>query len=123
MSMRTFLSKLLPLAPRATNIYKYEYLQCDPSKCYYCSNKATALDHVLPISLAKLLPYYEFPSELLVLVPCCTRCNSVAGNRYFTTLASKKKFILERVYELKVRAEYAEMIDRLEKLLSKKLIV
>lgn len=119
MSMLKMIRRILPLAPRVSNIHKYEYLKCDASKCYYCSSPAKAFDHVLPVSLAKLMPYYEFSSELLTLVPCCTRCNSIAGNRFFTTLAAKKKFINARVYELKVRAQYAEVINRLDRLLTR----
>lgn len=119
MSMRTFLTKLLPLAPRASNIHKYEYLVCNQAVCYYCLSKANGFDHVLPVSVAELLPYFEFSSELLTLVPCCTRCNSIAGNRFFTTLAAKKQFINARVYELKARAEYAEVLNRLDRLLAR----
>lgn len=110
-------TKLFPLAPRVANELKYIYLDCDATRCYYCNSPAKALDHVLPISLARLLPYYEFPSELLTLVPCCTRCNSVAGNRFFISLEAKRKFIVTRLNELRVRAQYAEVINRLEKLL------
>jgi len=119
MLLRNIFTKYFPLAPRVSNIHKYTYLNCNASKCYYCSSKSTGMDHVLPISLANLLPDFKFPAELLQLVPCCTRCNSIAGNRFFTTLAAKHKFINNRIYELKVRAHYAEVIDRLDKLLSR----
>lgn len=121
--MLKMIRRILPLAPRVSNIHKYEYLECNQAVCYYCLSKANGFDHVLPVSLAKLMPHYEFSSELLTLVPCCTRCNSIAGNRFFTSLSAKKKFVLERVYELQIRAQWAEVIDRLERLLSKKLIV
>lgn len=119
MSLPKFITKLIPRAPRVSNIHNYTYAQCDPSKCYYCSGKATAMDHVLPQSLAQLLPYYKFPAELLQLVPCCTRCNSIAGNRFFTSLEAKRKFILLRLRELKVRAQYAEVLSKLDNLLSR----
>jgi len=119
MPLPRFITKLFPLAPRVSNLHNYVYAQCDPSKCYYCSAPAKAFDHVLPVSLARLLPYYNFPAELLQLVPCCTRCNSIAGNRFFVSLSAKKKFINERVYELKVRAQYAEVLSKLDKLLSR----
>jgi 5-methylcytosine-specific restriction endonuclease McrA len=118
MSILTLLRKL-PFAPRVTNEYKYIYSQSDPSKCTYCGQLARAYDHVLPISIARLLPYFNFSPELLTLVPCCTRCNSIAGNRFFVSLASKKKYILERILELKVRARYAKVLDELEMYLRK----
>jgi len=123
MSLPKFITKFLPLAPRASNIHKYEYLHCDSSKCYYCSAKPTGFDHVLPVSLAKLMPHFKFSSELLKLVPCCTRCNSIAGNRFFMSLAAKKQFIRTRLDELRIRAQYAEVIDRLDKLLNRRGIV
>jgi 5-methylcytosine-specific restriction endonuclease McrA len=119
MLLRNLFTKFSPSAPRVSNIHKYTYALVDISKCFYCLAPAKAFDHVLPQSLAKLLPYFNFPSELLKLVPCCTKCNSIAGNRFFITLAAKKKFILTRINELKVRSTYAEVIDRLERLLAK----
>lgn len=113
MSILSLLRKLTP-APRVTNEYKYTYASMSKDYCYYCAQPASAYDHVLPVSLARLLPYFDFSPELLQLVPCCTRCNSVAGNRFFVTLASKKAYIRERILELKVRAEYAAVIDKLE---------
>jgi hypothetical protein len=112
----SILTKLLRpfVAPRVTNEYKYVYAQIDPSKCTYCGQLARAYDHVLPISIARLLPYFNFSPELLTLVPCCTRCNSIAGNRFFVSLASKKHYVQERILELKVRARYAKVLDELE---------
>jgi hypothetical protein len=117
--MLRLFTKLYPQPPRVSNEYKYTYLNCDKSKCFYCGGAPKAFDHVLPISLARLLPYFEFSSELLQLVPCCTRCNSIARDRFFVSLSAKRDFIRRRVHELKVRAQYAEVLDRLDKLLSK----
>lgn len=118
MSILSLLRKLSS-APRVTNEYKYVYAQSDPSKCTYCGQLARAYDHVLPISIARLLPYFNFSSELLTLVPCCTRCNSIAGNRFFTCLSAKKKYILARLNELRARARYAKVLDELEVYLRK----
>jgi 5-methylcytosine-specific restriction endonuclease McrA len=118
MFLDRLLAKISPQRPRVSNEYKYVYASCDPSKCYYCSLPAKAMDHVLPVSLARLMPYFEFSSELLQLVPCCTRCNSIAGNKFFASISAKRKYILERICELRVRAQYAEVLSKLDKLLS-----
>lgn len=116
MLLRNLFTKLSP-RPRVSNTLKYVYLNCDASKCYYCSGIPSGMDHVLPQSIARLLPYFPFSPELLQLVPCCTRCNSVASNRFFITLAAKKKFINDRIYELHVRSTYAEVLSKLDKFL------
>ena len=110
-------TKLFPLAPRVANELKYTYLNCDSSKCYYCLAPAKAHDHVLPQSLARLLPYFEFSADVLQIVPCCTSCNSIARDRFFISLSSKKRFIVARRRELQIRAQYAAVIDKLERLL------
>lgn len=118
MSFLQWLRQLSP-TPRVSNVYRYTYLPADPSKCTYCGSKANAYDHVLPISVAELLPYFEFPSELLVLVPCCTRCNSIASNKFFISLAAKKAHILARLGELALRAEYEQALSKLEEILKR----
>jgi hypothetical protein len=118
MSISSILRKL-SLGPRVTNEYKYVYASMSKDYCTYCSSPATSWDHVLPISIARLLPYFEFSSELLQLVPCCTRCNSIAGNRFFTCLSAKKKYIIARLSELRARARYAKVLDELEVYLRK----
>lgn len=109
----------LPPAPRATNVTKYVYSQADPSKCTYCGLHANAFDHVLPLSVAELLPYFKFPSELLQLVPCCTRCNSIASNKFFITLASKTNYVRQRIEELRLRSEYEAALSKLEEILKR----
>lgn len=117
MNLARIFTKLFPLAPRVANELKYVYASCDSSKCYYCLAPAKAHDHVLPISLARLLPYFEFSADLLQLVPCCTSCNSIARDRFFISLSAKKRFIVARRRELHIRAQYAAVIDKLERLL------
>ena len=105
--------RTIPQPPRQTNEYNYVYARLDRTVCYYCGNSARAFDHVLPISIARLLPYFKFSSELLQLVPCCTRCNSIASNRFFTSLAAKRQFVRQRINELSIRARYAKIMDEL----------
>lgn len=116
MSILNWLRQLSP-APRVANASKYVYAQTDPSKCTYCGQRANSWDHVLPISVANLLPYFQFPSELLVLVPCCKRCNSIAGNKFFTSFASKINYVRARLDELRLRAEYEQALSKLEEIL------
>lgn len=113
MSILTLLRKLSP-APRASNVHKYVYASLPKHICYYCTQPAQAYDHVLPISIARLLPYFNFGQELLQLVPVCTRCNSIAGNRFFVCLSAKKKYITDRILELRIRSRYAKVIEELE---------
>lgn len=117
MSLLSIFKRNFPQPPRQTNEYKYTYARLDSRTCYYCNSKAGAFDHVLPISIARLLPYFKFRPELLTLVPCCTRCNSIAGNRFFTSLSTKKSFIRQRIRELAIRARYAKIMDELDEAL------
>lgn len=114
MSILSIFKRISTQPPRQTNEYSYTYARLDARTCYYCNDKAGAYDHVLPISIARLLPHWKFSPELLSLVPCCTRCNSIAGNRFFTSLRAKKRFITQRINELKVRSRYAKIMDELE---------
>ena len=117
MSILTLFKRTFPQPPRQTNEYNYVYARLDRTVCYYCGSSARAFDHVLPISIARLLPYFEFSSELLQLVPCCTRCNSIASNRFFVSLAAKRSFIRQRINELSIRARYAKVMDELDEAL------
>lgn len=118
MSIVRWLRTLSP-APRVSNVSKYVYADADKSKCVYCLGHASAFDHVLPVSVAELLPYFNFPSELLKLVPCCMRCNSIAGNRFFISFAAKRSFVCARLEELRLRAEYEAALSKLEMILRK----
>jgi 5-methylcytosine-specific restriction endonuclease McrA len=118
--MRNFLRLIFP-RPRAevlkTNLSSYTYLICDQKKCYYCAGKPEAYDHVLPQSVAADLPHFKFPEEILVLVPCCTRCNSIASNKLFMTRASKRAYIRARLYELEEEARIDAAMSRLDSVL------
>jgi len=118
--MRTFL-RLIFSRPRAeltkTNLSSYTYLVCDQNKCYYCAGTPQGIDHVLPQSVAADLPHFKFPAEILVLVPCCRRCNSIASNKLFMTRASKKAYIRARLYELEEEARINAAMSRLESIL------
>jgi hypothetical protein len=72
---------------------------------------------VLPQSVAADLPHFKFPEEILVMVPCCTRCNSIASNKLFMTRASKRAYIRARLYELEEEARLSAAMFKLESVL------
>jgi 5-methylcytosine-specific restriction endonuclease McrA len=81
----------------------YTYYDCSEYECLYCGDVATLYDHVLPIAVYNAAPNVCWPKEVLVLVPCCNRCNLVASNNVFTSLSAKYNYVrnqrkLSRVY-------------------------
>jgi hypothetical protein len=97
---------------------QYKYMPCDWTKCYYCEEPATLEEHVLPESFTRLLPAYNFPVELLVVVPGCLSCNSTASNKLFDSLESKANYIRRRRYERATKAYDYELASRLEMMLA-----
>ena len=64
--------------PRGTRAYKkrrLEVLQRDQWSCFYCSQPATTVDHIIPIVKGGDPIAYDN------LVSCCARCNSRKGSR------------------------------------------
>lgn len=80
---------------------KYRKYEGDWTKCVYCGRDSEAEDHVLPTSVAKMLPYFKWPEEILLIVPCCKQCNSIAGSDLFMKFQSKVTHIR---HKLKLRA-------------------
>jgi len=111
------LFKRAELLPPIPNLSKYTELLCDKSKCFYCAGPNESLDHVLPQSVAEALPFFKFPSEILVLVPCCRRCNSIASNKLFMSRASKRAYVRARLFELEEEARIGAAMSRLDSLL------
>jgi hypothetical protein len=72
---------------------RYTKYSGDWTKCIYCSRLSDCEDHVLPVSVAKSLPLFNWPMGILLIVPACKQCNSIAGARLFTRLSSKKLYI------------------------------
>lgn len=65
--------------PRLTRDYKKFRLQVlarDQWSCFYCSQPATTVDHIIPVSKAPDL-VVNFENA----VACCQSCNSSKGNR------------------------------------------
>jgi hypothetical protein len=79
---------------------RYEKWQGDWTRCVYCQRDSQAEDHVLPLNVARRLPWINWPKEILLIVPCCTQCNSIAKDLLFTKLESKRLHIQ---HQLKLR--------------------
>lgn len=67
--------------------------------CYYCGVPATAVDHTLPLIVYReLLAIGEPPDKRrLIVVPSCHECNSLLGDNFFPSLASRKKYVKRRL--------------------------
>ena len=82
----------------------YERLETHtPYQCFYCGQKTTGRDHVLPVAFHRLARFYR---KAMVTVPCCTSCNSLAGDAVFRTVAEKQRFI-----KVRIRAYYRRLLD------------
>jgi hypothetical protein len=63
--------------------------------CYYCGLHADARDHVIPVSVWRSYESLglEPPKQRILIVPCCSECNSLLGASIQETLADRKKAI------------------------------
>jgi 5-methylcytosine-specific restriction endonuclease McrA len=74
--------------PRLTRDYKkfrLKVLARDQWSCFYCSQPATTVDHIIPISKAPDL-VVSFENA----VACCTSCNSSKGSRNQASFLGRK---------------------------------
>jgi 5-methylcytosine-specific restriction endonuclease McrA len=65
----------------------------DGYTCHYCGVPATDLDHIMPWGQGGSHDPHN-------LVTCCTRCNSVAGDRVFGELSEKEEYMVRRLGEM-----------------------
>jgi hypothetical protein len=100
--------------PNPSPRHKYSLHSGSWSICIYCGERATCRDHVLPVSIAEAMPSIVWPLEILRIVPSCTRCNSIAGAGIFTTIQSKRNFILQRIADRIIRFTLREAIRNAE---------
>lgn len=66
--------------------------------CVYCGQNATCKDHVMPLKVASQLDLtnkylWEKIKHLMVLVPSCSECNSIAGSEVFENIRDKRSYI------------------------------
>jgi len=70
--------------------YWRELIEHHGPRCFYCGLVlATDIDHVIPYSHSK-------DNSVDNLVPACSSCNSIAGDRLFADVNEKRKYILSR---------------------------
>ena len=84
-----------PLSNSRIGSYEYrkywrELIEHHGPRCFYCGLVlATDIDHVIPYSHSK-------DNSVDNLVPACSSCNSIAGDRLFSDVNEKRKYILSR---------------------------
>lgn len=70
--------------------------------CIYCGQEAQSRDHFIPKSFAARVEDFATIKKRKLIVPCCSQCNSTAGDQVFLTLKEKRLYIHER-YTIKYR--------------------
>lgn len=76
-----------------------------PDPCYYCGERASTIDHVVPQSMLNTLRLHGDPAIADILnqrqriktVPACRECNCLLGNRYFNTITERKTHLKKRL--------------------------
>lgn len=77
----------------------------DLSACFYCGDPRESLDHCPPLSVACALDLDKFRKNggELVLVPCCSQCNSMLGSKKLGTPGERLAYLW---------AAYATLIEK-----------
>ena len=57
--------------------HKYQKINVDQFKCFYCGEPANSIDHCPPISKCE---YYK-DIKNHYLIPCCLNCNNLLANK------------------------------------------
>ena len=70
----------------------YEFLPNDEI-CVYCGEFADCKDHFLPISKAVMMSESMDISSGRYLLPSCMECNSLAGDKVFSTVNNKRDYV------------------------------
>ena len=59
-------------------------------RCFYCRKEiATTIDHVVPYS-------WDAVNDIENLVPACSLCNCIAGDKMFDDVDEKRRYILQQ---------------------------
>ena len=66
-------------------------------RCYYCGLDATERDHVIPWSLFHTKINTKRSYEDDEVVPCCSQCNLIAGNKVFDSFVEKREHIQSEI--------------------------
>lgn len=74
--------------------------------CVYCGERATEEDHFVPVSVASAMTGIMWVTSGRVLVPSCTSCNRIAGNKPFKSIGAKRRYI-----QAQLRRKYRKLLD------------
>lgn len=69
---------------------KKKVLKRDGYMCRYCGDRATAVDHIIPVAF---VPIHQETN----LVAACSRCNRKIGSSYFPTFEDKRQYIRDNL--------------------------
>tara|TARA_R110002020_G_scaffold461740_1_gene680768 strand:- start:2585 stop:3022 length:438 start_codon:yes stop_codon:yes gene_type:complete len=80
--------------------------------CVYCGEKATELDHVMPLDVVSKLDTTDEETidalgQGLSLVPSCSECNRMAGAEPFDLIRDKREYV-----QNKIRKKYAKYLNQ-----------
>jgi hypothetical protein len=67
--------------------------------CVYCGQRATSLDHFVPLSVLYMANDLGGINAERVTLECCHECNGIAGSHVFKTVAQKRVYIQENLRE------------------------
>ena len=81
--------------------------------CVYCGEKATELDHVMPLDVVSKLDTTDEETidalgQGLSLVPSCSECNIIAGAEPFDLIRYKREYVQNKI--IKKYAKYLNQV-------------
>lgn len=88
--------------PRGRRLFRetlaeHLYTKCiGDTKCVYCGDIATGVDHIIPIAFVAA-NYDFFKDKQLILATCCRRCNSLLHDRVFKSFEEKRAWAQEKL--------------------------
>lgn len=77
--------------------HRFYRLVCRDGICVYCGVPATTNDHFVPLSVLTMITDATTIISGMVLLPSCGECNSLASDRIFPTIASKRRYIHKKL--------------------------
>lgn len=85
---------------KANTLYQYKFRWY--KWCVYCGCQAQEIDHVYPVSLIRNLDttnprVFRHLRHVLYMVPACSDCNRIAGNKPFLHIKEKRAWIQKEI--------------------------
>jgi hypothetical protein len=74
--------------------------------CVYCGQKASTLDHFVPLSVIYMLSDIRGVPREKITLECCSECNGIAGSNVFKSVAHKRSYIFAAL-----REKYQRLLD------------